>query len=194
MERLLDAAETLLERETFESLRVQDVVRQAGVTTGALYSRFGSKDGLLRALEARLHQSFGQGLEEVLDPSAWATEPLRPLLEALLTRMLRGYRTRRGLVRAVALASRRNPEPRARVERFNEDAFIRPLTAALLERSDIDHADRDGAVQFALFMLAGALSAFAVFPETDPLGLDLPDDVFVRRLALMVDGYLRPEG
>jgi len=178
MERLLDATEELLVVTPFDSITVHEIARRAGVTTGALYARFDGKAGLLRGLETRLHDAFGAGLGEELDPDRWGRDPLRDLLRGLLPRMLGGYRSRRPLVRALALAERTDRGTAERVRAFNRESFIEPLTRVLLARRDVVGPDREGTIEFALFLLANALTAWAVFPESDPVGAGSSDDAF----------------
>ena len=47
--RLLDAATRVFAREGYEGTRIMDVVREAGLSTGAAYGRFRSRSDLLRA-------------------------------------------------------------------------------------------------------------------------------------------------
>jgi AcrR family transcriptional regulator len=50
---LLDAAERTIAEEGVDALSLREVARDAGTTTRAIYSLFGSKDGLLGALGVR---------------------------------------------------------------------------------------------------------------------------------------------
>jgi AcrR family transcriptional regulator len=50
---ILDAAEKLLERDGFEPITVEQIAKGAGITRGALYFYFGSKQEVLTALVAR---------------------------------------------------------------------------------------------------------------------------------------------
>ena len=52
-ERLLDAAERIVEAKGLDSLSVRVVAHATGTTTRAVYSLFGSKDGLVVALGKR---------------------------------------------------------------------------------------------------------------------------------------------
>jgi AcrR family transcriptional regulator len=47
-EALLDAAATVFARQGFDGTRIGDIVRQAGLSTGAVYGRFESREALLR--------------------------------------------------------------------------------------------------------------------------------------------------
>jgi TetR/AcrR family transcriptional regulator, repressor for uid operon len=57
-ERLLDAAARLIARQGYQGLNIQEIVREAGLSTGAVYSRFTSKGELVR--EAIITRSVPQ--------------------------------------------------------------------------------------------------------------------------------------
>jgi AcrR family transcriptional regulator len=48
--RLLDAAETVFARRGFHGASVEEIAREAGATTGAVYSNFAGKEDLFLAL------------------------------------------------------------------------------------------------------------------------------------------------
>lgn len=60
---LLAAAEEIVERDGIDALSVRGVATQIGSTTRAVYSLFGSKDGLLAALGAHAFDLLGAGIE-----------------------------------------------------------------------------------------------------------------------------------
>lgn len=58
--RLLDGAEAVFARSGFHGASVEEIAREAGATTGALYSNFASKEDLFLALfEERIDADFG---------------------------------------------------------------------------------------------------------------------------------------
>jgi len=52
-ERLLDAAAAVFARQGFDGTKILDIVREAGLSTGAIYGRFDSKQALLREAVVR---------------------------------------------------------------------------------------------------------------------------------------------
>jgi AcrR family transcriptional regulator len=62
-DELLDAAERLVETEGVGALSVRRVAEAAGTTTRAVYSLYGSKDGLVTALGARAYELLRIGIE-----------------------------------------------------------------------------------------------------------------------------------
>lgn len=59
-DQLLDAAVRVFSRKGFEGTRIMDIVREADLSTGAVYGRFASKEDLLReAVISRTRVAFG---------------------------------------------------------------------------------------------------------------------------------------
>lgn len=72
-EALVAAAERIVARDGADALSVREVARDAVTTTRAVYSLFGSKEGLLAALGARAFDLLRQGLDALpvtADPRA----------------------------------------------------------------------------------------------------------------------------
>ena len=85
--RLVDAAERIVEGEGLDALTVRRVAEEVGTTTRAVYSVFGSKDGLFVALGVRafdLLRAGITGLTTTDDPAAdlirAGSEVFRPLV------------------------------------------------------------------------------------------------------------------
>ncbi len=77
---LLDAAERTIAEEGVDALSLREVASDAGTTTRAIYSLFGSKDGLLGALGVRAFNVLQRELEAL--PAT--DQPLNDLVEAAL--------------------------------------------------------------------------------------------------------------
>jgi len=75
---LLDAAERIVEADGLPALSVRGVADDVGTTTRAVYSVFGSKDGLLVALGARAWEMLRAALAEL----ATTEDPAADLVEA----------------------------------------------------------------------------------------------------------------
>jgi len=60
---LLDAAERIVAEQGIDALSLREVARDAGTTTRAIYSLFGSKDGLLGALGVRAFNLLQREIE-----------------------------------------------------------------------------------------------------------------------------------
>jgi AcrR family transcriptional regulator len=75
---LLAAAERIVQEHGVEALSVRGVASEVGTTTRAVYSVFGSKDGLIAALGAHAFDLLGAGLEAL--PAT--DDPRSDLIEA----------------------------------------------------------------------------------------------------------------
>jgi AcrR family transcriptional regulator len=134
-ERLLDAAARVFAEKGYEGTKIQTIVREAGLSTGAVYGRFNSKNDLLR--EAVITRSLPRleagvaGVTRVADLVARAAAHLEPGLtdgEALL---LETYVT-----------ARREPEVAAALADTDEQwrAAVAPLVAQAVADGTIDDA------------------------------------------------------
>lgn len=75
---LLEAAESIVAAEGLEALSVRRVAERAATTTRAVYSVFGSRDGMVVALGTRAFEVLGEWVAEA--PST--NDPLADLVEA----------------------------------------------------------------------------------------------------------------
>jgi AcrR family transcriptional regulator len=76
-ERLLTVATRLFAQKGFEATSVQEIVESAGVTKGAMYHYFASKDDLLFEIYHRLLMMQTRRLEQFADGKGTAGERLR---------------------------------------------------------------------------------------------------------------------
>ncbi|GAA3383022.1 MULTISPECIES: TetR/AcrR family transcriptional regulator [Streptomyces] len=76
-QRLLAVATRLFAERGYDRTSVQEIVEAAGVTKGALYHYFGSKDDLLHEVYARMLRLQQQRLDAVADSDAPVEERLR---------------------------------------------------------------------------------------------------------------------
>lgn len=81
---LLEAAARVFARQGIDGASVDDVAAAAGFTKGAVYSNFGSKDGLVAALlDAKVSTYLVQGLDAVADTERPLVERARALGDRL---------------------------------------------------------------------------------------------------------------
>jgi AcrR family transcriptional regulator len=78
---LLDAAERVVAEGGLEALSVRHVARAIGASTRAVYSLFGSKEGLIIALGTRAFNLLSEGLDSLLTND----DPAMDLVEAGVT-------------------------------------------------------------------------------------------------------------
>lgn len=86
--RLLDAAEAIFSRRGYHGASVDEIAREAGATTGALYSNFAGKEDLFLALFERSAQADVHDYAEVSTTQATPDEQTRAVAD-LWMRILR---------------------------------------------------------------------------------------------------------
>jgi AcrR family transcriptional regulator len=125
-ERLLRAAAAVFARQGYDGTKIMDVVRESGLSTGAVYGRFRSKNDLLR--EAIVTRSTSaarlgaEGIERVADLiAAIATCTDAPLTDAEALR-LEAYVTARREPEVAAALADANARYRARIAPLAEAA------------------------------------------------------------------------
>jgi TetR/AcrR family transcriptional regulator, cholesterol catabolism regulator len=79
-ELLIDSALTLFGEKGFRATSVQEIVLAAGVTKGAFYHHFASKEDLLWLIQSELFAAHLRLLDEVLDKAASPADQLRELV------------------------------------------------------------------------------------------------------------------
>ncbi|KAA9150360.1 TetR/AcrR family transcriptional regulator [Amycolatopsis acidicola] len=143
---ILDTCETLLADKGFDAMTVGDLAQGAGITRGALYFYFGSKQEVVTALVARTVEH----LWERSRATAEAEEP-REAITAALDRTVELWNAHGPVLRTAIDRSLTVPEIGALWDR-TADLFIAAITA-VLERAGIpggSGADRAPALARAL--------------------------------------------
>lgn len=77
---LLDAFISLLEERPYADIGVTEIARRAGLTSGALYGRFGDKRGLARAAHERFVVRSAETMEKWGARPTWRTAPPRAII------------------------------------------------------------------------------------------------------------------
>ncbi|MFI8715324.1 TetR/AcrR family transcriptional regulator [Brevibacillus brevis] len=77
MQKLIEVAREMFSKKGYSDAAMEDIVKQAGVTRGALYHNFGSKEGLFEAVLASVQQEIGERVEA---EAAKSEEPWQQLI------------------------------------------------------------------------------------------------------------------
>ncbi|MBE2271234.1 MAG: TetR/AcrR family transcriptional regulator [Anaerolinea sp.] len=82
--RLIEIARSEFTEKGYANAATEEIVRLAGVTRGALYHHFGSKEGLFHAVLDRVQQDVGSRVEMAADQHSDAWEQLKAGCAAFL--------------------------------------------------------------------------------------------------------------
>lgn len=168
LDRLLDAAESVLEEKSFTEATLAEIVERAGVTVGAFYRRFPDKDALLHLLDQRFFEELYVLADEVLAPERWAGGSVSDIIHAVARQASDLYRQRRGLLRSLFLRARVDPVIQDSARRVNAH-FLDRLQAVLApRRAGIRHPDPERAIALGFIVLIGAVRETVVFGEVWP--------------------------
>jgi AcrR family transcriptional regulator len=85
---LVAAARRLFAERGYAAVGTEEIVREAGVTRGALYHHFAGKREVLAAVHEQIESELAQELAETLRPDAGALETLQRGADAFLDRCL----------------------------------------------------------------------------------------------------------
>jgi AcrR family transcriptional regulator len=190
LDRLLDAAETMVAEKGFADTSVAEVARRADSSVGAFYTRFPNKQALLHALYDRYLEQAMATADDALDPGRWRGVGIPEILREVVRFLVAIFRDQRGLIRAFTIAGHSEPEFLARRDRLSHYVSTR-LSELLLARSaEIGHPEPRRACHFGLTMVFATLDDVMLFAETRPSDLVLEDEPLAAELARMFLAYL----
>jgi AcrR family transcriptional regulator len=144
---LLDAAERIVEASGLQALSVRRVADEVGTTTRAVYSSFGSKDGLVAALGARAFHLLGERVRRL----PVTADPAADLVEAGVRGFRRFATAHPALFRLAVQRTDVNAEMAASFRAAADEAMTRLLSRIeALHAADLlgDRTARDAACEF----------------------------------------------
>lgn len=185
MSRLFGAVEQVIAERGVADLTVIEVASGAGLAVGTLYTRFAGKDALLRAFAEDFFGRARRTAETVLDDSRWGDLQARELVTAVVRMLVRSYRAKRGLLRALHLYVRSHPdsELRALATGFTAE-FVRRLTELLLRHPKaIAHPAPERAVLLGFLMVDAGARDTILFADGRPTELAVSDPELIDALT-----------
>jgi AcrR family transcriptional regulator len=188
--RILDAAEAIVAGCGFEAAGVSLVVRRAGCSVGAFYSRFRDKQDLLVALYDRFAAEASARIDASLDPRRWSGEPLHRCLNGLVRTLVELHRQRRGLARAFVVEGQRDPAFQARRDRLFQDAGGRLAGFVRGRAGELGHHHPDRAIAFGLAVVWSTVESAVLFDRLRSGALAPSDDDLAAELVRLLVAYL----
>lgn len=192
LSRILDAAETLVAEKGFEDTPISEIVRRAGSSVGAFYTRFEDKDALLHALYDRYLEQAIATTDDALDTARWESARVSELLRAVVGFLVTIYREQRGLMRVFVMRNHSDPAFQARRARLSHYVSERLASLLLARRDEIRHPDPERAAAFGLTLVFSTLDNVILFGETRS-AVPLSDEALAEELARAYLAYLGSE-
>ncbi|MFE9256880.1 TetR/AcrR family transcriptional regulator [Streptomyces sp. NPDC006879] len=120
-QRLLAAATRLFAERGYDRTSVQEIVEAAGVTKGALYHYFGSKDDLLHEVYARMLRLQQERLDAIADSDLPIEERLRAAAADVVVTTIDNLDDALIFLRSMhSLSPEKNKQVRAERRRYHE--------------------------------------------------------------------------
>jgi len=154
LQRLLDAAESLLAERSIGEVSIADIARRARSSVGGFYARFRDKDELLLAL----HERFVRELEQrfaIIEAEASKHASLSELLRPSLQMLVDIYRARRALLVAFASRAADNRRLHQAGLSFRAEVISRFTRLLLRFKDEMHHPDPELSAEFAIQLALG---------------------------------------
>lgn len=197
LRRMLDAAETVLDRHGLEGATIARIAAAAQLSPANVYRRFPDKEGLMRAVFSRATEANEAELGREVDWEQMRKIEMRDFARQWIAAMLNAYRKRTGLMRATVLYAQQNERtPFVRRQRELEVQNFRKLVKTfLIWREEIRHPNPEYAVSYGILSVAFALRELILFDQAKAFSEVLPfrDEQLSEELARMFLRYLGME-
>ena len=186
LDRLMTAVEQIITERGVADLSVQDVARRAGLAAGTLYTRFPSKDALLRTFTMAFFARARQAADALLANARWRALPPHQLVRAIVRVLVKSYRAKRPLLRALHLYVRSHPDAAFQGEAaaFTSDFVQRLADLVRQHRAAVAHPAPERAVLLGLLIVDGAARETILFGDGRPPDLAVSDEELADALAL----------
>lgn len=184
-QRLLDAAEKMIERHGLEGATLPRIAREAGVSPANVYRRFRDKSALIAAVFSRFSDLQAAHADQPLDTGSIRKMGLCAFVDEWIRALITSFRARTKLIRATMEYTRQHSD-RSFIQRqldLEGRSFEKMAEALLLFRDEIRHPEPEVAVRWAMLMTGLALMELVIFGH----------EKLTRRLLPMTDERLRGE-
>jgi AcrR family transcriptional regulator len=190
LQRILDAAEALIEEKGLADASIPEIVRQARSSVGGFYARFRDKDDLLRGLEARFLAEMADRVDALADEARWVDASLHAIVDACATELVSVIGERRNLIAAFLTRAALDPEVRADALRFRALVSERITQLLMTRRDAFDHPEPDLAIDLAVQFAFGLTLQRVVSGRIRAAGRPLSDADVIREIVRNFTRYV----
>ncbi|MGH9775362.1 MAG: TetR/AcrR family transcriptional regulator [Candidatus Acidiferrales bacterium] len=182
---MLDALEAVLDKYGLEGATLPRIAAEAGLSPASVYRRFRDKDALMRAVFSRGSEVRNEENTKKVNPEEVGKIGIRDFARNWVAAMIRGYRTRTGLMRATMMYARQHPRAGfvRRQRELEIQGFRQMVQTFLIWREEIRHPDPEQAVGYAMLIVAFVLRELILLDQFETF----------RDLARLSDDRLREE-
>lgn len=184
LQRILAAAEELIEEKGLADASIPEIVRRAGSSVGGFYARFRDKNELLRALEERFFRDVSSLVDELADAGRWKDTTLATIALVCAGELVRIARARRNLIVAFLHRSTSDPDALAHALRFRASVSERLSRLVLARPERLDHPQPAVAVDLGVQFAFALTMQILLVGEVRAAGRSLSDDELRDEIAL----------
>ena len=188
-ERVLDSARQLLEENGFEGFTVQEVAARSGVSVGAIYERFGSKESLLRVVHGRVMDALEADAGEIAASREAPADP-GPAIAAAVADYARIADRHRRILRAFMHLGAVDEQIAQRGSRASTDGGRVFKELILSHRSAIAHPEPELAVDIAFRIVYCTIARQVMYGPTFESDRPVGWERLVKELGSACAAYL----
>lgn len=196
LERILAAAEQQIREGGLESLTINGVVSNVGLSVGAFYARFSDKTALLHAVQERFHDRLEPIIEAEMRRATSGCHDLAGAVKAAFEVLIAHVTGERELSRAFMSMSVFDPVLRAKGEAVNRQRREVLAEVLLPFRDEIGHPDPRLAIDVAYGIYAAVIRGRLVFGQDHELHYGITNktlyEELIRALVLYLKGQQSP--
>lgn len=190
LERILDAAESLIRERGFDDMTIAEVVQRSDSSVGSLYARFNNKLGLLRAVQLRYHARVQNDMFAAFSGDRAENESLQEAVGRVVSVLCRHVLNDPELFRAFVLQAVFDPGVRAQGERTNAQRRDKVMEVLLAHRDEFHHPDPDRAARWFYSACMAMLRERVTFGQSAELSGGFSDEALIAEMTRMVTSYL----
>ncbi len=187
MEQLLKAARRLIRANDFASTSLSQICAEAGLTSGAFYARFRTKDELLLALFEKLEPEISGIIDRFV---AAKLQPLDDSVCQLMSEVVDFYEREAPLLRELTAGAWRLPALASAMRRANERNLQRSVESVVARRAASTHPQPALVASLALASTLGTLREFALDRLLFEHEKQVPKRVLVDEMTRMFMAYM----
>ncbi|HVP28065.1 MAG TPA: helix-turn-helix domain-containing protein [Myxococcota bacterium] len=189
LERILDAAEALIEEKGLADASIPEIVRRAGSSVGGFYARFQDKAQLLRALEERFFDDVYRRLERLAEVGRSGTASVGEIVKACVAELVGVTRARTRLIQAFVFRAAQDPAFHADALRFRARVSERVKEMVLARSEPMGHPEPALAVDLGVQLAFGLMFQLVLLGEVRADGRVLSDAEIAREIERIVLRY-----
>jgi AcrR family transcriptional regulator len=190
LERILDAAESLIRERGFDNMTIADVVQGSGSSVGSIYARFNNKVGLLEAVQVRYHARVQNGIFSAFSGDNPRDESLTEAAGRIVDVLAHHILSDPELFRAFVVQAVFHAGVRTQGERANAERREKVVEILLAHRDEIRHPDPEQAARWLYSLLMAELRERVTYGEKAELAGGFADEAFVAELSRTAACYL----